>query len=192
MVFAVSPRHTSADFKGRWTLDDKIEVFIARVEGWQLGVANEIIKKDIVDRDFALLHIVISFFEMISKYNSGFIGDGNSKEHFKKGVRHVFPEIEPEAEAFLDYLYRYVRNGLYHIGRPASNVIISANLPGSVGYNAQNDAIMVSPDQLVQDITLRFAAYAKALRDPANSQLRSNFEKRFDYDNKLILKAGIA
>ena len=188
MTYHISPRYTVDDFSKHWTLEDKIGVFIDRIEGWYLGVANEIIKRDIPGRDLALLHLVASFFEMISKYNSGFLGEGKSKEHFRKGVRLVFPEIEPEVEGFIDALYKGVRNGLYHIGRPGPNVIIDKNLPGSVGYNAQDNMIMVSPDQLVGDISIRFTAYAQALRNPKNIELRSNFEKRFDSDNKLVPK----
>jgi hypothetical protein len=184
MKIHISPRYTSDDFKDHWSVDDKIEVFIDRVEGWQLGVAKEIIKRDIPGRDVALLHIVASFFEMISKYNSGFVGEGKSKEHFRKGVRLVFPDIETEAEAFIDALYLGVRNGLYHIGRLAPNVIIEKNLPGSIGFNTQDNLIILSSDQFVEDICIRFEAYARALRDPSNSNLRHNFEKRFDSDNK--------
>ena len=185
MTYHISPRYTVDDFIEHWTLEDKIEVFIDRIEGWYLGVANEIIKRDIPGRDLALLHLVSSFFEMISKYNSGFLGEGKSKEHFKKGVRLVFPDIEPEADDFINALYKSVRNGLYHIGRPGPNVIIDRNLPGSVGYNTQDNMIMVSPDQFVEDISIRFKAYARALQIPSNIELRSNFEKRFDSDNKM-------
>lgn len=171
MTYHVSPRYTVDDFSEHRTLEDKIEVFIDRIEGWYLGVANEIIKRDIPGRDLALLHLVASFFEMISKYISGFLGEGKSKEHFRKGVRLVFPEIGPEAEGFIDALYIGVRNGLFHIGRPEPNVIVDNNLPGSVGYNAQDNIIMVSPDQLVGDISIRFAAYARALRNPKNMDL---------------------
>lgn len=190
MTISISPIHATDDFKDHWTLADKIEVFVARVEGWQLGIANEIVKRDIPGRDLALLHIVTSFFEMISKYNSGFLGEGRSKEYFRRGVRLVFPEIEPQEEAFLDSLYKYVRCGLYHIGRPAPNVIIAKNVPGSIGYNSQDDLIMLNPDKLVEDISIRFSSYAKALRNPEKVRLRSNFEKRFDSDNVLILSKG--
>ena len=59
------------------------------------------------------------------------------------------------------------------------------DIPGSIGFNAEGNLIMVSPDQLVEDIAIRFEAYTRALRNPSNLQLRSNFEKRFDWDNKL-------
>jgi hypothetical protein len=190
MTYSISPIHTTDDFKGHWTLADKIEVFVARVEGWHLGVAKEIIKRDIPSRDLARLHIVTSFFEMISYYTSGIVRERKSKEHFQRGVRLIFPEIKPEAKAFLDSLYKYVRNGLYHIGRPAPNVIIAKDLPVSVGYNSQDDLIMVNPDQLVEDVLIAFAAYARDLRNPENKQLRSNFEKRFDSDNRLARTTG--
>jgi hypothetical protein len=188
MTIHISPRHTADEYIEHWTLEDKIEVFIDRIEGWYLGVAKEIIKRNIPGRDLALLHLVSSFFEMISKYNSGYLGEGQSKEHFRKGVRLVFPGIEPEADDFIDALYKGMRNGLYHVGRPAPNVIIDRNLPGSIGYNAQDNMIMVSSDQLVEDVSIRFEAYARALRNPANIELRANFEKRFDSDNKLVPK----
>jgi len=192
MPFAISPRHTSDDFQGTLTLDNKVEVFIARVEGWQLGVAKEMIQKQVPYRAFALLHMLTSYFEMIAKYHAGFVGQRRSREHFKKGVRLVFPAIEPEAEAFLNSLYDSVRNGLYHTGMTGSNVILADNLPGSVGYNSQHNMIMVSPDQLAEDLWIHFAAFAAALRDPANAELRSNCERRFDSDNALALSAQVA
>jgi hypothetical protein len=185
MPIRISPRHTADEFSQHWTLDDKIEVFVDRIQGWHLGVAKEIIQRDIPDRDLALLHIVASFFEMISKYNSGFEGHGNSKEHFQKGVQLVFPGIGVVEKTFLDSLYASIRNGLYHVGRPAPNVIIDRNLPGSVGYDEHNNIIKISPDQLVEDLWIRFEAYARALRDPSHLELRRNFEKRFDADNDL-------
>ena len=191
MPFAISPRHSSDDFHGTLTLDSKVEVFIARVEGWQLGVAKEMIQKKVPNRAFALLHMLTSYFEMIAKYHAGFVGQRRSREHFKDGVRLVFPAIEPEAEAFFNSLYDSVRNGLYHTGMTASNVILADNLPGSVGYNSQHDMIMVSPDQLAEDLSIPFATFAAALRDPSNAQLRSNFENRFDSDNGLALSAQI-
>jgi hypothetical protein len=33
MAISISPHHTAEQFQDHWTLDDKIEVFIDRVEG---------------------------------------------------------------------------------------------------------------------------------------------------------------
>jgi len=33
-VFAISPKHTTLDFPDGWTVENKIDVFAARIEGW--------------------------------------------------------------------------------------------------------------------------------------------------------------
>jgi hypothetical protein len=184
MPVALSPRHTDLDFKDGWTIDDKIEVFLARVEGWQLRVALEMIQRDISNREIALLHLVTSYFEMIAKYRDGFVGDRASRRFFKVGLRFVFPAIEPDAEAMMDSLYSSLRNGLYHVGRPRANVILRDGVGGSIGYNGEHDVFMISPTQLVHDLLIHFSIFADALRNPANADLRSRFERRFDADNE--------
>ena len=63
MPFAISPIHAEDDFPHGPDLDGKIEIFIARVEGWLLGPAIEMIKMGIGYRAFALLAIVTSYFD---------------------------------------------------------------------------------------------------------------------------------
>jgi hypothetical protein len=179
----ISPKHKYEDFRHGWTLNDKIEVFIARVEGWQLGVAKEMIEKGISNRAYALLYIVISYFETIAKYRDGFVGVDQSKVYFKKGVGEVFPDIEPEAENLLNTLYASVRSGLYHIGRTGSNVILNDGTPGSIGYNSENDFIMINPEMLVDDVLFHFKRYATELRNSNNTEFRKNFERKFDSDD---------
>ena len=79
MKYSISPLHTTDRFTERFSLDDKIDVFVARIEGWQLGVAQALIENKVQHRGFALLHIVISMFEMIGKYRAGFTGKGKSR-----------------------------------------------------------------------------------------------------------------
>lgn len=184
-IYRISPRHTSADFEGHWTIDDKIEVFVDRVQGWQLGVATEMIRRQIPERALALLHIVTSFFEMLSKYYSGSLERRGSKSHFQQGIRLAFPAVAPEEQRFLDSLYDHVRCGLYHIGSPSPKVMIATDTPGSLGYHQEADLIVVNPDMLVNDLCICFDSYAQTLRDPNRTQLRRNFERRFDFDNHL-------
>jgi hypothetical protein len=160
MIFSLSPRHTSEDFNGGWTLDDKIEVFIARIEGWQLGVAEEMVNKKIAHRGLALLHILFSYFEMIEKYQDGFTEEGKSQYYFRRGVRATFTEIEPQDEEFLHNLYQSVRNGLFHAGMPRSNVILSNDTPGSLGHRLGTNLLAINPDVLVNDLRIRFSEYA--------------------------------
>jgi len=182
-VFAISPKHTTLDFPDGWTLENKIDVFAARIEGWQIGIAKEIISKEIPHRGFALLHIVFSYFEMIGKYLHGYVGNDQSGFYFRKGVRATFPEVSPDEETFLKTLYSSVRNGLYHLGMTKINVMLRDDIPGSLGFNAERKILAICPDRLVEDLGIRFHDYITELQNPKNTQLRENFEKRFDYDN---------
>jgi hypothetical protein len=186
-VFAISPRHTTLDFPDGWTLENKIDVFAARIEGWQIGIAKEIIKKEIPHRGLALLHIVFSYFEMIGKYRHGYIRNDKSKCYFCKGVRETFPEVPSDQEPFLTTLYSSVRSGLYHIGMPKGNVMLIDDIPGSIGFYSERKILAICPDRLVEDLDIRFHDYIAELRDPQNTQLRENFEKRFDFDNSDVL-----
>jgi hypothetical protein len=186
MSLSISPKHNSEDFHSGPTLDDKIEVFIARVEGWLIGPAMEMIAKGITHRAFALLSIVTSYFEMIGRYADGYVGRGRSGYYFKHGLKLVFREMAlPEGEDLLNGLCDRVRNGLYHVGMTKPRVLlVDANsVSGSIGYNATQDLIAVAPDTLVNDLKIHFTAVAQELRDKKNTGLRSNFETRFDYDN---------
>ena len=183
MPFAISPNYSIEDFKYPLNLEQKIEVFIDRVQGWQIEPARAMASKDIPHRGFAQLLIVISFFEMIGKYRAGFLGEGKSAQYFKEGLRWVFYEINEEYTAVLDLFYTSIRNGLYHLGLTRPNVIFINSLPGSFGYNEERQALAINSDRFVEDIEIRFQVYAKELRDPANKKLRAAFEQRFDDDN---------
>lgn len=187
MPFAISPKHNQEDFPDGLELDDKIEVFIARVEGWQLGPALEMIKIGIGYRAFALLAMVTSYFEMIAKYSEGFVGERKSGTYFKKGLQQVFPEMSlPDDEELLNAIYDRVRNGMYHIGMTKPKVLLVDPSPerGSIGYQQAEDLIAIVPDTLVDDLRIHFALFADQLRDKENGDLRAKFEARFDSDNR--------
>jgi len=183
MSFAISPKHTSEQFDHPPNLDEKIEIFIARVQGWQIQPALDMQSHSIAHRGFAQLLIVISFFEMVGKYRAGFIGEGRSAKYFKEGLHWTFPEIDERDMQILDSFYTSIRNGLYHMGLTRPNVIIIDAIPGSFGFNEEHQALAISPDRFVEDINIRFCAYAEELRNPANTALRDAFEKRFDDDS---------
>jgi len=183
--YLLSPRHTVEQFSEGWTTDDKIDVFIARVEGWQLGVARQMIEKDLKGRDIAVLHILSSYFEMIGKHITGYLGNKRSQQYFTVGLRAVFRDIGSQEVEFMNSLYKDLRCGLYHMGRPGPNVILNDAAPGAIGYNAEIDFLMISPTTLLEDIEIHFRSLAEALRNPENTALRENVERRFDHDNAL-------
>ena len=182
-IFAISPKYTTLDFPDGMTLENKIDVFEDRIEGWQIGIAKKIIQHEIQHSGFALLHIVFSYFEMLGKYLSGYIGEYESKANFHRGVKATFPEIGPEEEEFLNTLYKSVRNGLYHLGMTKINVMLRCDIPGSIGFNPERKILVICPDRLVEDLDIRFRDYIAELRDPQKIKLRKNFEARFDFDN---------
>jgi len=182
-VFAISPKYTTLDFPDGMTLENKIDIFADRINGWQIGIAKEIIQHKIQHSGFALLQIVFSYFEMLGKYLSGSIGDSKSRANFHRGIKATFPEIGSEEEIFLNTLYKSVRNGLYHLGMTKINVVLRCDIPGSIGFNSERMILAICPDRLVEDLDIRFQSYITELRDPKNIELRKNFELRFDYDN---------
>lgn len=183
MPTSISPRHTAEEFLDHWELDDKIEVFIARVEGWQLEVASEMEEKNITNREVAILILLFGFFEMIGKYSRGYIGRGKSEKYFKLGLQQVFPDISSRDQGLMKALYSDVRCGLFHVCRPGSNVIIQSSAPGSIGYNEEDEMLIISPSILASDLKVFFDSFSKALRNPKSTHFRANFERRFDHDN---------
>jgi hypothetical protein len=189
---AISPKHYADDFPNGLRLDDKIGVFIERVEGWHLGVANAMVETQARDRGFALLMIVVSYFEMIAKYRDGYVeetkgkrkGEGKSAHYFKEGLKYVFPHLAlPDTYEAAEAIYENVRNGLYHTGVTRSNVFISNDIASVVDYDTKTGTITINPDALVKALQAHFADFSAELKNPANTGLRANFEARFDVDN---------
>lgn len=165
------------------SLDEKIEFFVRRTIYLQIQPAIDMQSRNIPNRGFAQLLIVLSIFEMIGKYRAGFVGESESPKYFKEGLRWTFYEISDAEVALLDTFYKSVRCGLYHIGMTRPNVYLVSGKPGSFGFMATTNMLAIDPDLFVDDIRIRFEAYAKELRDPVNSELRLAFEHRFNDDD---------
>ena len=58
----------------QFSLDEKIEFFVHRTVRLQIQPAIDMQSRDIPNRGFAQLLIVLSIFEMIGKYRAGFVG----------------------------------------------------------------------------------------------------------------------
>lgn len=184
---SLSPLHKLSDFSKAMTLDNAIDIFIAQVIGWQLNPAKNMRDAGIPDREFAMLGILLSFFEKIAKYRAGYEGKHKSAYYFKEGVLWAFPEIDksdPNSLEMLQLMYEDIRCGLYHVGRTGTNVMVALDVSnGAFGYDADTKRIIINPDILVADLIYKFEQYADELRNPENTELRSNFEKRFLFDS---------
>ena len=185
MSWAISPIHTTDSFDWPLTLDQKIEIFIARVKGWQIQPALDMIVEDIPHRHFAQMAIVMSYFEMIGKYRSGYLGIGESSKYFKGGMLFTFPDLPASELELLRAFYKRVRCGLYHSGITGARVRFYSNIPGSFGFHQELGELVINPDQFVVDISIRFGLFSKELQDSSNFELRCNFENRFNFDNDI-------
>ena len=170
----ITPNFQHSDFHWPLSLDDKIEIFLDRTIGWQLGIADKIINGErddqgnIVSRGiphsgFAVLHIVLSYFEMIAKYQDGFAQDGKSAQYFKKGVSSVFPQIQnyPQdiVNGLLDILYRGARCGLYHSGMTDPKVMLTGDIDVAMLFDPQNQRLIINPHLLVPVLLTHLEEY---------------------------------
>jgi hypothetical protein len=193
MEYAISPNYKNTDFPSDMSLDQKIEVFADRVNGWQLNIAQRC-ADNIPHSGFAVLHIVCSYFEMIAKYKDGFTKDsqrGISGKYFRKGFDDVFPNLTEESsgnkERSLKKLYNDVRCGLYHSGITGPNIALS-NFDDPIHFVASSDPstdwVQINPQRLVFTLKAHFQLYIRELGDHQNSTLRDNFEVRFNYSHR--------
>lgn len=193
----VSFHYQDTDFTWPLSLDDKIDIFVDRVYGWQLDIAdqciNSITRPDgnitnpIPGAGFAALHIVLSYFEMVGKFRDGYVKKGKSEYYFREGMFAVFPMLRTFPPTFVDklleILYSGGRCGLYHGGMTDPHVIITGEISNPLSLDEQNDILIINPHKLIPAMKDHLAAYAAELRDPNNGQLRRNFELRFDFES---------
>lgn len=188
-IFYITWKHTSNNFSFPLSLDDKITIFREQIYGWQLNIADILVndpKKSIHHADFACLQIVLSYFEMISKYKDGYVGNGNSKIHFKKGVELVYPNVFnaniAQKSNLLDRLYKSARCGLYHMGMTKPKFVVYSGRP-AINLNNNENRIEVNTHILTKDIISHLDSYVSNLRNSSNTTLRANFENRYDVDH---------
>jgi hypothetical protein len=165
-----------------------VEIFRDRTYGWQLDIADKCINGDLLRQPmehsgFATLLIVLSYFEMIAKHQTGYLGR-ESKKYFKKGVFSVYPNLlnEPQdiIDDLLDTLYYGARCGLYHNAITNSKIGLTGNTPVSLSFDPTNSRLIINPHRLVPTLKGHLNNFIAQLRDPNNIQLRQKFERRFD------------
>ena len=202
----LSPSYQDTDFPFPHSLDTKITLFEDRVLGWKLDIANQLIngsqeKSPIRHSGFAVLDIVFSYFEMIAKYEDGFKG-GESEKYFKKGIHSVFPEIRifpPSAprplspvgnvvslvDTVLGLMYKGIRCGLYHSGITNGKIFLTGEITTPIAFELQNQMLIVNPHLLVPKLKEHLQDYVARLRDVNNTDVRTKFETRYDFDTRV-------
>ena len=183
MTYYVSPHYLNDQFGGRYSQDlsfeEKVAIFADSVRGWHLDIA-ELTGRVSQHSGFAVLSIVVSYFEMIAKNRDGRVRRGQSERYFKEGLGWVFPSLSAN-DAVLHKFYESIRCGLYHEAGTGSGIELTADPKIVMQGSIDGTAITVNPFNLVQPLQDHFSRYVLELLNPSNTQLRDNFEKRFDH-----------
>jgi hypothetical protein len=193
-VHWVSPRIKKADLPATLTLNDKISVFEDRVLGWQLDIAEQLyfgapakrgkkrLQVRIEHNGFAVLYILLSYFEMTPKYEAGDLSE-DSGIWFKRGIKSVFPELAGAGQAaetsILSAMWKGARNELYHSAMTKKRVFVSGDA-NCLDFDAAKKRLVVNPGAVARRTITHFNDYVARLRNPSNTTLRSNFEKKFN------------
>lgn len=173
------------------TIEAKIDLFEERIQGWQISIADQCyrgvldnagnrISPSVPHCGFGVLYMLLSYFEMIAKYEAGDLSEVSGK-WFKEGIKTVYPELTAKTEKILTKFYKGARCGLYHAGLTSKFVFIDGGV-ASVEYDPGSEMLVINPGDMIDRVANHFKAYCQRLRDPAQALLRANFEKKFDAD----------
>jgi DNA-binding ferritin-like protein (Dps family) len=170
----------------KWDLCNKIAVFEDYVFGWQLEPAEDV-AKGISDSGFAVLRIILAYFEMIAKYDPAFANLTKSSELYEQGVKSVVDLARisgSDAKVFIDKLYKDGRCALYHSAMAGFGFALTGDLKAPFTLDADSKTLIINPFNLVELIRGHFNEFCKKLKDPNEKDLRDHFEKRFDKEIK--------
>lgn len=191
----ITPCSQDTDFCRPLKFEDKVRIFKERTLGWQIDIAEACINGrtgcdgaplgPIKHSGYAVLQIVLSYFEMIAKLKDGFVRPSQSQSYFRAGVRDVFPALASHDATVVDdvlsILYGSARCGLYHAGMTEGRVVLLGEGLPALTYDQHRRRLIVNPHNLVPVLRQHLLAYVNDLKDPAKVELRENFERRFDH-----------
>jgi hypothetical protein len=85
-----------------------------------------------------------------------------------------------------DFLERSSNASAYEVRDPRVILSGTQSRPLCVGLDSNNDpaAVVINPHLLIPTLTQHFEGYIARLRDVANTTLRENFERRWEYLHK--------
>jgi len=156
-------------------IDDKIVIFERQVKGWFLDIAKLLQTFD--QGDFVILMIGCSYVEGIEQTIEGVSSKNKSNKCFIRGFKRIFGHGE-EYNQKIGLFYDQVRNGLFHNGMTKNKVTLNRNLEEIVAF-IKDDEIKVNPRKFLEKIEQHFQEYIIQLKNPANADLRKNFDFSF-------------
>lgn len=179
MTFAISPNYSVDDLHGA-NFEKLVAIFKDQMKGWLIDPANYL--KTEQHAGFAILAIVLSYFESIGQFLEG--ERGESGKQFSRGLREVFPDLDSaEFEEIVKEMYQQLRCGMFHRGITREKVAIvpASQHAFAIEKNADGSLkrIVVTPVNLMFHLEQHLEQYTSDLLEPSNVELRSNFVRWF-------------
>jgi hypothetical protein len=179
MSFAISPRFTDSKLSSG-AIEDMIDVYEDQVFGWLIEPTKFMGASQ--HAGFAMLAVVLTYFEPLGQFLEG--RAGSSGAQFIKGMKAVFPGIDPNVPAVVfGELYNQLRCGMFHRGLTKSKVaVVRGNQMPIVVVHAANgevQSITVDPWLLLEAIANHHSIYIAQLRNLHERTLRKNFNAWF-------------
>lgn len=184
MASMLSPKHGDDQYHGPLSPDEELEIFRARVEGWQLDLAD-LLLVHVKHSGYAVLTLLLSYPEMIQQFIINHTSDGDSKGYFRNGFRAVFSTSAPLlVDDDIDDFYRLARCGLFHSGGTKRGVVLDDKAATALVL-APGDSFRVNLAAFSKDIRSHFNSFcarvAVAGTDPARLKF-SAFFKTFIFE----------
>lgn len=170
---AVSPNFGRPNRGPALSPESRVNVYDDRVRGWQLDIAEAVINGDpkrnlnaIPHSGYAVLHILLSYIEMVGQYLNGQSSDDfGSKKTFIIGFKDVFGPLGWTDDQ-IGFLYKRGRCGIYHSATAKRGIVLSGKFPAAINYhkNHEKEGIEVNPHLLPKVLTAHHSAYVARLR----------------------------
>lgn len=181
--------------------DTVIKEYEQRIQSWYIDPAEKLLPKNDCrsnDFGFAVLTFALLLIDTMSQYEYGELS--SSKTNYKKWLKNHFSSSETELnpaiiynnttlENIADILYHGFRCGILHEAHVPIYGVINADeeLPFKLAEEnltyTQDDerceTLIVNPYLFFKMTVSFFKKYINELKNPSNSELRSNFKKKF-------------
>lgn len=162
-----------------WKFEEhKIRLFKEQIKGWQLNIAN-FLTQNCPHSDYAILSILLSYFENIGRFWHGDISSEKVSFYFNEGVKEVY-RGNKSVITNSNNIYKFARCGIYHIGLTQGFIKIDCYGVESI-FIDKNNMLCICPNKLIIDLNSHFDDYIQQLINKSNKQLSNNFGKRFDF-----------
>ena len=136
---------------------------------------NEESKSPLQESGYAILSIVMSYFEMIESISSGCKSpNGQSKNYFIAGFKKVYPSWKTR-DLEIGNIYKKARCGMYHRGMTKLGTRLSRNF--TAGFDVVNKEVHINPSRVVDEMKVHFSDLVARLRDTNNQNERCQFGK---------------